>query len=515
MRRGILAGFLALAALCLWGSAAGAVTITQPVNWKYCPTTDDPDFGNPGSILANICQVPEPSLSGNTVFVMITCSAGSCNTPTDDKSTTYTQIESVNDAGNSVTTKLYCGQPSAGMQFITGNYSGGAGHVQMFVSQWNNISSCTASAHNHNTATGSSITGGSASPNSGDLLVMYSAIDTAVGNGFTAGSNSNITWALGGEATFAYSGWQWGQISATGAINPQFNTSTSQTYTAVWAAFPTSATGTARPAGLHFVGIMDHNSPNPTPLTSTMKIPTYGNFIVMWHSVLAGCNITSLTSSPALSWVKLGEAGNGVPVGSQQYIEFWTAKNTSPSAAMTATAVINAGCTTAQNIFTMAFDDIAGADPTNPICQSFGTSGFASSTGDQTSGPNAITTFTATPCGANNLIIVGGSLNLDSALAWTSPGCAVFQQAHYTSDNATFTNGYHIPTISDENDPNGVCFNAASLAAQTWIFPHTTDDGTFAGFWAVGGVDIVPAAAGGGATVEGSSKVLGNGAVLL
>ena len=492
------------------------------VHSSYCPVTDSPAFGNPGTILTDICPASDGgTLSGNTVYVMVTCSVVTdCGVPTDDKSTVYTQVETINDSTNATTTQLYCGKPSAGMQLVTANpVAGGAGHTQIFWSEYNNVG-CTVDVHNHsNSASNTSISGGSATPtNTGDLLIMLLTCTTNVGTSFTAGSNSNITWNFGAEASFAYGAWQWGQDSSNVAINPSMNVNNSggsQTYNAVWAAFTTSASGTALPAGLHIIQQLHHNSPTPTPLTSTVKIPTYGNFIVMWHSVLAGCNITSMSSSPSLTWTKTGEAGNNVPVGSQQYIEFWTAKNTSPSTAMTATMVINAGCTAAQNIYTATFDDIIGADPNNPLCSTWGSSGFASATGDQTSGGNAVTTFTATPCGANNIIIVGGSLNLDSALAWTSPGCAAFTQARYTSNNGTWTNGYAIPSMSDENDPNGVCLNGSTLTAQTWIFPHTTDDGTFAGFWAVAGVDVVPAAVGvSGAAVQGNAKIQGNATVI-
>lgn len=124
---------------------------------------------------------------------------------------------------------------------------------------------------------------------------------------------------------------------------------------------------------------------------------------------------------------------------------------------------------------TFMFYDVSGAN-VSPLDTGFGTSGLASVTFDQTSGGagGPLTTFTATPSAANELILALVGSAFDTWNSVTSPSGARFLSCNYV----TQTN----PSHCDLNSGNAL-FNASSTASQTWVWVHDSsqDPGTGAG----------------------------------
>src|SRR5204862_4246739 len=97
---------------------------------------------------------------------------------------------------------------------------------QPMVFEFDNAAALDASSCNAGTST--SITAGSLSPTAvGDLILQVSYAPTYASNtSFTAGSQSNITWALAHTLLGDGSASQWGLYNSTSAITPTFTAGT-------------------------------------------------------------------------------------------------------------------------------------------------------------------------------------------------------------------------------------------------------------------------------------------------
>ena len=513
--------WLGISALLLAPAAFGQ-TISKPVHVANCSATNSPTFSNPGKIATMVCPLPEPALSGNAVIVGVTAS-GTLAAPTDDKGDTFTQLGSTStDATNVVHNALWCSMVTAGAQVITFNSSGSTNNNNSgFAAEFNDVTNCTMDVGTSHVTTGvasgaQTLTGGSATPTaSGDLIIEYMTLDTATNGACTAGSNTSITWNLGGENTFQYSCWQWGQYNSTSALNPNFNAqvpASSSAYNAIWASLKTSSTGTAIGTGLHAISWFHQNSPNPASVTATLKFPVYGNTHVILHSVASSCYWTGITSSPALTWTLLGSTIQG-----PQYSGIWYAKNdTSPSSAMTISPTTLGGCNgTSNNIYTAAMIDLVNG-ATNPIDTGWGTSGYCATSGNPTSGGGNITGPTCTPSFANEVILLVESNAADSSTGFPTPSGNVFMQDYYTCQASGCTggnngpNGYTVPTLADENDGWAIFEPGSTLTAQTWTMSHDTSTNTNLGNWSMSlGAFIPQLTASPGSQVNGGVQITG------
>jgi hypothetical protein len=435
-------------------SASATISITAPtggatptlVTSRSASTTQGPESGTDPAITTYVFEAPSSSLPGNAVLVGTTFLAlgGSLNVSlTNEHGDTFTNLVDATNGADSQRVITFCGFPAAGNReyTITFTGTGTAQYVQATTGEFNNIASCKPDAVSYNTATSAtSITAGALGPlaNSGDFLFNYAAAAYAPQIGtWTVGSQANIIWAKGRSDTVNAQVFQWGQYNATAGFTPALTSSTSVDYVSETVALPTATAGTARPTtGIIVAGVqsIDTNGTDTgSPLTFDM--PTAGNLLVLMDSEANYGAISSITSSPALSWHQVCSSTEA-----PQYSSPWYASNTSPSTNMRIT--LNFLATSNSRSF-QAYD-VVGADPANPLDTGFGTNGCVASHGTQpTQGP--LTVGSGTPSNPRELLIMVNSLDNNSGTAWTSPSGVLFMQAHHGPV-------YNVPTTNDEND---------------------------------------------------------------
>ncbi len=437
-------------------SAAITITITAPTGGSAAPTlvtsrsastTQGPVSGTDPAITTYVFQAPSLSLAGNAVLVGTTFRAlgGSLTVAlTNERGDTFTNLVDATNGADNQRVITFCGFPAAGnyQYTITFSGTGTAQYVQATMGEVNNIASCTPDAVSDNTGTSATtITAGElgALAHSGDFIFNYVAAANAPQIGtWTTGSQANIAWAKGRSDTVNAQIFQWGQYNATAGFTPTLTSSDSVDYVSEAVALPTAAVGTARPTtGIIVTGVqsIDTNGTNTgSPLTFDM--PTVGNLLVLMDSEANYGAISSITSSPALTWHQVCSSTEA-----PQYSSPWYASNTSPSTNMRITVNFLAS----SNSRSFQTYDVVGADPANPLDTGFGTNGCVSGQGSQPSqGP--LTVGSGTPSNPGELIIMVNSLDNNSGTGWTSPSGVLFMQAHHGPV-------YNVPTTNDENDP--------------------------------------------------------------
>jgi hypothetical protein len=436
-------------------SAAITITITAPtggatttlVSSRSASTTQGPVSGTDPAITTYVFEAPALSLAGNAVLVGTTFRAlgGSLSVAlTNEHGDIFTNLVDATNGVDNQRVITFCGFPAAGnhQYTITFTGTGTAQYVQATMGEFNNIVSCTPDAVSDNTGTSAtSINAGALGPfaHSGDFLFNYVAAADAPEIGtWTAGSQANISWAKGRSDTVSAQVFQWGQYNATAGFTPTLTSATSVDYVSEAVALPTAIAGTARPTtGIIVAGVqsIDTNGTDTgSPLTFDM--PTVGNLLVLMDSEANYGAISSITSSPALSWHQVCSSTEA-----PQYSSPWYASNTNPST----NTRITVNFLASSNSRSFQAYDVVGADPANPLDTGFGTNGCVSGHGSQpTQGP--LTVGSGTPSTPGELVIMVNSLDNNSGTAWTSPSGVLFMQAHHGPV-------YNVPTTNDENDP--------------------------------------------------------------
>jgi hypothetical protein len=192
------------------------------------------------------------------------------------------------------------------------------------------------------------------------------------------------------------------------------------------------------------------------------------------------CSFPTSVSDGVNSYVQVGgnvispASDGGASVGA-----VWYAKSVAPGTYF-ATWTMHAR-SAGGNGNTMFLYDIAGASSA-PLDTSFGSSGLASNTADQSttgSGGN-LTTLTATPSQADEVILatVGAAANTFTGI--TSPSGGEFLSSHYTTE-----------TNSSHDDLNGgwmLYYNGSSTSAVTITWTQDESDHPGVGDWMSVGV---------------------------
>ncbi|HEY6265627.1 MAG TPA: fibronectin type III domain-containing protein [Candidatus Acidoferrum sp.] len=372
---------------------------------------------------------------------------------------------------------------AAGTTVVHVNVTGhNADFVSAVVSEFNNVANANAfDASSGAFSTSTSINSGSLTTSTaGDLIYQYAAGDSGSGTTWSQGS---APWNL---LSADYSGSQAAQYqvqASAGSINPTMAISPSTGWGSVAIALKSAAAGTALPAGIRVLRLVHFNGTNETSGTMKFQFPTLtGNLIVMAFS--SGVYYpTSLSDSRNNTYTN-----TGVVVTTDPCIRIFHAASAVGDPALVVTANMTGSVSTGAGGTFFAYE-IVGAAP-NPLDTTFGTAGFAGAHGnqDEVAGSGPVPTFTATPSGPNELVIVVGSMAADTATGWSSPSGA--QQI------ATTFSGEPNPTNADENNPAGLFYNGANVAAQTWSFTHDTYNHPGVGAWAVGGAAFQAAATG-------------------
>jgi hypothetical protein len=421
--------------------------------------------------------LPNATLAGNALICsfQLDGTGPPALSVTDDKSNTWTLGASVTDTThNTISAIYYALNVAPGTTVVHVNVTGHASDfVSAMVSEFNNVAAAGAlDGSSRSFATGTSISSGSFTTSTpGDLIYQYASGDSGSGTSWSQGS---APWNL---LSADYSGSQAAQYqvqASAGAINPTLAISPSTGWGSVAIALKSASAGTVLPAGIRVLRLVHFNTREETSGVVKFQFPTLsGNLIVMAFSSGAYYP-TSMTDSKNNTYTYAG----GV-LTSDPCVKIFYAASASGDPALLVTANMTGNVPTGAGGTFFAYE-IAGADP-NPLDTGFGTAGFAGANGYQdeflASGP--VPTFTATPSGLNELVIVVGSMAADTATGWLSPNGA--QQIP-----TTFT-GELNPTNSDENNPAGLFYNGANKSAETWTFTHDTSNHPGVGAWAVGG----------------------------
>ena len=239
----------------------------------------------------------------------------------DDHNNAYFYAE-CNDTGNSNALWLaYATNVAAGARkvYVSWTSAGGPGNIGIIGAEFTNVAlSAAVEASSCNfpgtTETGAqTATAGSVTPtNSSDLVIQATSalntINPTAGFTYTAGSQSNITWALF-SAEDAYDvGAQWGVYSSTAAMNASMTQnagSTSAGFQSLAVFFRRSSAGTAAPAGMQILSKksvnVDVSAPwNSNPRTVQVPCPTSTNLVVLEYQVgqfSNGQDVYNVTSS--------------------------------------------------------------------------------------------------------------------------------------------------------------------------------------------------------------------------
>lgn len=478
---------------------AGTPTLIQFTSSASTNSGTDPTVGTgTDNTYCSVSGVPgcysmwlaNPSLTGNILIACVTYSGTSSSVVmVDNKANTWVTDKVQSDATNSQSLIIAhtTQNNAAGVTTVLLENNTGAtlSNTQGMVAEFNNVYIPDAAAVG-TTVSATAVASGSITPNySGDLVLQCgfnsgTANFTAVGGGgLTAGSS--FTW--GDYYVDAFNlgmAEQWRVYNSTSAINPTFTQGGTTAVVTIGMTYESGGIGTALPAGIRVFKGHSVNTLNETAASTVFTLPTTsGNLFVQGAS--AGCTIaptncndlTAVSDSVNGSWTQICHL---VPSGT---VSIYYLKNASTGAVTTVTNTTTAD--TGGHGGTYKFYEIVGASTTAPLDTGFGTSGCSSANGTQApggaGGPVATGINNAVPSNANEVGILKGSIAFDTAVTWTSPTGMGF--------DGCFFDGITNPTWCDENDPNAVHYNGASVASFNPTFTHTTTDSAGVGNWVV------------------------------
>jgi hypothetical protein len=438
-------------------------------NGAGCPLSNDQNQTS-DQVTQYHCPLPNPTIAGNLLVLLLRYNAPAQSPTFSDNigGNTYQLGISCTDNSNSVVSAIYYAQGvSAGVSDISVHLSS-TQFVQMQPYEFFHagaLDQATCQSGNGTTVTTPAL---NTLSTSGDLIFQQAVVDSVQQiSGCTEGSQSNIDWTLRSAmiADRYPSCVQFGVYNSTASFSPSFTLGPSASFITATAAFKPAQTGSAPPSGIRVVYVQHDDTDNEQATSVPLEIPISGNtFGILFGS---GCQAPSTTdcsfptsvSDGTNNYLQVGgnvisPAGDGgASVGA-----VWYAKNVSPGTYSPTWTMHPRSAGGSGN--TMFLYDIAGASNA-PLDTSFGSSGLASNTSDQSttgSGGN-LTTLTATPAQANEVVLaaVGAAFNTFTGI--TSPSSGQFLSSHY----ATETNSSH-------DDLNGgwmLFYNGSSTSAVT------------------------------------------------
>jgi hypothetical protein len=419
-----LTRLLLLVALIAWSVSAWAVATPTVIQYKSDTAV--------GTLSAGVStwkvNLPNPSIAGNCIIVgaWVGISSDTIGV-SDDKSNTYqTGVTQLNDGTNATSLKaVFAPNVAGGTQRITVTFSGTTPQfVQVMVAEFSNVDTgSTVDGQNGALiSSGSSLAPGSfTTASDGDLIIWLGAV-----SGVTGGMATNITapdtWTAGANMTgllyandshmaLAY------RVQAThGAINP------SMTWAAGSAALnsascigfalkaASSAQGGDLAAGIRVRGGALQGLSNDTDYGTwtsvtapVFQVNVIGNMIAVGWTGKLGNHITSITSSPSLTWditdAAPSDSGGGTNNNSVQWV--WAA-NATPGT----TYAITFNHATTANGYQYNIFDISGAATTNAAVFDKKTNASTNNTTAPTQGNTAtLTGPSITPTNTNELLM--------------------------------------------------------------------------------------------------------------
>lgn len=292
------------------GMSPGGGVTPGLVNFNGAPGSQTNAMGarQAGSVTcvanAYCTQLVDPSLAGNAIIVFYTYKAASGNTanqPTisDDKSNSYTHCGT--DANDS-THDIYLGcfyklNATTGTRAITVTWSAATTQVAVAAGQFAGLSAADGYNTGASTSNVTTFSSGSITPSgSGDFFCEAAQASNTHQNvgAFTAGSQSNITWAMHLADRRDGMAVQCGTYNSAAALNPQMTIGTSNAYVALGQAFTESTSQGTNPTGMYIAHQYHYNSASATTGPFAVQMPVSGNLIVVQQ---AGGGATPMTLS--------------------------------------------------------------------------------------------------------------------------------------------------------------------------------------------------------------------------
>ncbi|MGB9334450.1 MAG: Ig-like domain-containing protein [Candidatus Acidiferrales bacterium] len=466
-------------------NGSGSATPGYAGNGAGCPLSNDQDQTR-DQVTQYHCPLPNSTIAGNLLVVELRY-----NTPAQSPSFTdnvggnnYQLGVSCTDNLNGVVSAIYYVQNvRAGVTDIDVHLSS-TQFVQMQPYEFFNAGALDQAACQSGSGTTVATPPLNALTTSGDLVFQQAVVDSVQQiSGCTKGSQSNITWTLRSAmiADRYPSCVQFGVYNSTASFAASFMLGTSASFITAAAAFKPAQTGSAPPAGIRVVYVQHDDTDNEQATSVPLETPITGNmFAILFGS---GCQDPSTTdcayptsvSDGVNSYIQVGgnvispASDGGASVGSVWYAKTVSPGSYFPNWTMHPRSTAGFGST-------MFLYDIAGAS-SDPLDTSFGASGLASNTGDQsTSGSGGnLTTVTATPSQANEVILVTVGAGWNTFTGITSPSGGRFLSSHYVPE-----------TNSSHDDLNGgwmLYYNGASTSAVTITWTQDASNFPGVGDW--------------------------------
>ena len=460
-----------------YGGSGGTPSIVQTVihhDWIYSMQAVNSGSG----ILSGdtLWEEFSPGLpSGNTIFVWTGIDhTTSLPTITDEKLNSYSLAADCVDSTNGEDLIVWvASNVAADTRKVTMTYHANApnsGPFDMMMVKGVATAAPLDGSSCHFT-TGTSVTAGSVTPHySGDFVTQLAWNDTvnlAAGSGlnihYTAGSQSNITWAKWDDGYAWAAGAQAGVYSSTSALNPTMTTSTGG-YVSL-SVFLRSAAAGSDVSGMHVNAIVDvpngTSSPfNLTTITTYVPCPSADNLMVA-HYPTGFKDLNSITDSHSNSWTQLhARVCDG---GNNSCVHNYSADNATVSPDQHLTLTFSAAAEDTTMIYCITG---AATSPRDTSAQQI-------ASGNQTVAGN-LTLFTVTPTTSNGIVLVDSSQGENTTVGFTDSslgyvGC--FESGESLNlGGCTANNGYGV-----YNNPN--------TSGKTWT--STMQSGvTAAQFWA-------------------------------
>ena len=404
-------------------------------------------------------NLPNPSLAGNMLTLIGSIdSPGTLPTITDDKGNSWFVAESHTDATNSeISFIMYAPNAQAGTQQITTTLnSTNANSSLPCAAEWTNVALSNAFdvGNGNNSTSATSVTAGSSTPTvTGDLVLQYAwneEVNVLAGAGigvhFTAGSQTNITWAKFVDGWVWANGAQWGVYASTSALNPTFTVSTGG-FNTVSSFFKSSSSGTPMPSGIRVVA--RHQIPTfgltpyaTNPITSYTPCPSSANLIVAdWGG--PNEDMTAVSSS-GNTWTqthaKFCDAGPNTCTHN-----YYAAAATS-TPAMSTTITISANSDDSVYLYCIKGAASSPYDTT------------VTGTGNQSVAGNNTWLSTMSPTTSNGLVTLNGSQEFNTTKSFTTG--QLYQGCFFSTEN-TDRDG------CAANNAWGLFYNP-NTSAETW-----------------------------------------------
>jgi hypothetical protein len=419
-----------------------------------------------------VINLPNASLAGNSLIVVVAYPNGATPAITDNKSNTWPAsgaagtVTADAGAGNMALQAFVLSNSTTGTQTVTINFGG---NPQIPVRAWVTEVPYTVGAtiEGHATATAVNASGvvspGAFTPSVANCLVLSYMSDSntsgttnptliAAASGYAL-NDADISWNPG-TGTPSASQWLLQGTAASTTASFTLTSGGTETYNVLAFALTTATPGTQIPAGIHIDRLL-YFSTNSVPASWKLQIPSTGNlgFLCSPVDTGAGTGTVSAIDSDSVTWTNKGNIGGPI---------FVERDNQTPSATRTITLDFT-GHTGANQMY--RYYDISGA-ATAPFDKTAFASGGANNANSVANAPSI------TPATANGLVIGCFNNGLGPTPGLTSPTGVIYDEPFY--DIAKFVAGISTTTLTVASTTWGGVTSGGNLIRGTGVTVGTT-----------------------------------------